>query len=110
MKRFIEGEDRSQSRCYPSALMTTFGQGNPVRVVDAFVEELKLRDLGFEVPSRRVVSALLSARGQPSLSNATGPYPGATPGRISRSFSWLSVRDRPVATSRNAASFGLDHR
>ena len=48
MKRFIEGEDRSQVTLLPECLDDYVGNDNPVRVVDAFVEELKLRDLGFE--------------------------------------------------------------
>ena len=48
MKRFIEGEDRSQVTLLPECLDDYVGQDNPVRVVDAFVEELQLRDLGFE--------------------------------------------------------------
>jgi len=48
MKRFIEGEDRSQVTLLPECLDDYIGQDNPVRVVDAFVEELELRDLGFE--------------------------------------------------------------
>ena len=48
MKRFIEGEDCSQVTLLPECLDDYIGQDNPVRVVDAFVEELELRDLGFE--------------------------------------------------------------
>jgi len=48
MKRFIEGEDCSQVTLLPECLDDYIGQDNPVRVVDAFVEELDLRDLGFE--------------------------------------------------------------
>ena len=48
MKRLIEGEDRGQVTLLPECLDDYIGQDNPVRVVDAFVEELELRDLGFE--------------------------------------------------------------
>lgn len=48
MKRFIEGEDRSQVTLLPECLDDYIGQDNSVRVVDAFVEELDLRALGFE--------------------------------------------------------------
>lgn len=48
MKRFIEGEDRSQVTLLPECLDDYIGEDNPVRVVDAFVEELDLQDLGFE--------------------------------------------------------------
>ena len=48
MKRFIEGEDRSQVTLLPECLDDYIGQDNPVRVVDAFIEELELRDLVLE--------------------------------------------------------------
>jgi len=48
MKRFIEGEDRRQVTLLPECLDDFIGEDNPVRVVDAFVEELDLYALGFE--------------------------------------------------------------
>lgn len=48
MKRFIEGEDRSQATLLPEYLDDYIAEDNPVRVVDAFVDELDLRALGFE--------------------------------------------------------------
>ena len=48
MKRFIEGEDRSQVTLLPECLDDYIGEDNPVRVVDVFVEELDLHALGFE--------------------------------------------------------------
>ncbi|NQV44953.1 MAG: IS5/IS1182 family transposase, partial [Rhodospirillales bacterium] len=47
MKRFVEGEDRSQSALFPERLDDYVGQDNPVRVVDVFVDELDLGGLGF---------------------------------------------------------------
>jgi transposase len=48
MKRFIEGEDRSQVTLLPECLDDYIAEDNPVRVVDAYVEELDLQELGFE--------------------------------------------------------------
>src|SRR6188472_982828 len=48
MKRFIEGQDRSQVTLLPECLDDYIGEDNPVRVVDAFVDELDLETLGFE--------------------------------------------------------------
>src|SRR6188508_3253926 len=48
MKRFIEGEDRSQVTLLPECLDDYIAEDNPVRVVDAYVEELDLQGLGFE--------------------------------------------------------------
>ena len=47
MKRFIEGEDRSQATLLPACLDDYIAEDNPVRAVDVFVEELDLQALGF---------------------------------------------------------------
>lgn len=48
MKRFIAGEDRSQSTLFPERLDDYIAEDNPVRVIDVFVDELNLGGLGFE--------------------------------------------------------------
>ena len=48
MKRFIEGVDRVQSTLFPECLEDWVGEGNPVRVIDVFVDELDLVGLGFD--------------------------------------------------------------
>jgi transposase len=48
MKRFIEGKDRTQTTLLPECLDDYIADDNPVRAVDAFVEELDLKALGFE--------------------------------------------------------------
>ena len=48
MKRFIEGEDRMQVTLLPECLDDFIGEDNPIRIVDAFVDELDLAELGFE--------------------------------------------------------------
>ena len=48
MKRFIQGEDRTQSTLLPELLDDYVADTNPVRVVDVFVDELDLGKLGFE--------------------------------------------------------------
>ena len=47
MKRFIEAADRGQSTLFPECLEDWIGEDNPVRVIDVFVDELDLADLGF---------------------------------------------------------------
>jgi transposase len=47
MKRFIESQDRQQVTLLPECLDDYVGEDNPVRIVDAFVEALDLRSLGF---------------------------------------------------------------
>jgi transposase len=48
MKRFIEGEHRSQSTLFPEHLDDYIAEDNPVRVIDVFVDEMDLMALGFE--------------------------------------------------------------
>jgi transposase len=48
MKRFIQGEDRTQSTLLPELLDDYVAEANPVRVVDVYVDELDLGKLGFE--------------------------------------------------------------
>lgn len=48
MKRFIEGEARTQVTLLPERLDDYIAEENPVRVVDVFVDELNLGALGFE--------------------------------------------------------------
>jgi transposase len=47
MKRFIEGESRTQSALLPACLDDYVVEDNPVRVIDVFVDELDLGKLGF---------------------------------------------------------------
>ena len=47
MKRFVEGQNRSQLILLPGCLDDYVGEDNPVRIVDAFIDELDLAVLGF---------------------------------------------------------------
>lgn len=47
MSRYIEGQDRQQATLLPECLNNFIAEDNPVRIVDAFVNELDLTDLGF---------------------------------------------------------------
>jgi transposase len=47
MKRFVEGEDRRQATLLPECLDDYVAPDNPVRIVEAFVDELDLAALGF---------------------------------------------------------------
>ncbi len=59
MKRFIEGEDRSQITLFPERLEDYVADDNPVRVVEAFVAGLDLFGLGF----RRVAPSITGRPG-----------------------------------------------
>ena len=48
MKRFIEGESRNQITLMPACLDDYIDTDNPVRVIDLFVDELDLAELGFD--------------------------------------------------------------
>jgi len=64
MSRFIEGEARSQSLLFPERLDDWIEQENPVRVIDAFVDELDMKALGFE-------GAIPAETGRPAYHPAT---------------------------------------
>jgi hypothetical protein len=60
VKRFIEGQDRGQLILLPECLDDYVGEDNPVRVVEAFIDELDLAALGFAgVESKRVNGAIV---------------------------------------------------
>ena len=44
----VEGVDRSQTTLFPESLDDWVDENNPVRVIDAFVDALDLRGLGFD--------------------------------------------------------------
>lgn len=48
MKRFIGAQDRTQVILPPECLDDFIAEDNSVRVVDAFVDEVALQELGFE--------------------------------------------------------------
>ena len=48
MAGFIEGADRAQSTLLPECLDDWVDESNPVRFIDAFVDALDLRELGFD--------------------------------------------------------------
>ena len=48
MRRFVEGIDREQATLFPECLEDWIDQDNPVRAIDAFVDKLDLRGVGFD--------------------------------------------------------------
>jgi hypothetical protein len=63
MASYIEGVDRAQATLFPDRLDDFVDVDNPVRVVDAFVDALDLRELGF-------------ARAAPASTGRPGYHPG----------------------------------
>ena len=47
MSRFVQSEERTQETFLPCRLEDYVTEDNPVRVIDVFVEELDLSELGF---------------------------------------------------------------
>jgi hypothetical protein len=64
MSRFIEGEQRTQRVLFPEQLEDWITEENPVRAVDAFVDEVDLTELGF-------AGAQPAATGRPAYHPAT---------------------------------------
>jgi transposase len=64
MGRFVEGEDRRQSFLLPASLDDYVTEDNPVRVVEAFIDELDLGALGFD-------GVLPAATGRPAYHPST---------------------------------------
>src|SRR3974377_1640466 len=48
MKRFVEGTERGQRPLFPECVEDWIDQNNPVQVIDVFVDELDLAELGFD--------------------------------------------------------------
>lgn len=48
MKRFVEGAERDQATLFPECLEDWIDEENPVRVIDVFVDNLDLANLGFD--------------------------------------------------------------
>ncbi len=64
MKRFVEGEDRTQGVLPPEFLDDYVAEDNSVRVIDVFVDELDLHALGF-------AGVVPEATGRPAYHPAT---------------------------------------
>ena len=95
MKRFVEGVDGNQSPLFPEQLEDLVAEDNPTRVMEAFVEALDLRSVGFEGIDPCVMRnrpPRLSPRGSSSKSIST-----ATSIASSQVDAWSAS---PSATSR----------
>jgi hypothetical protein len=48
MTGFVSGTDRTQATMFPAQLEDYVVEDNPVRVIDFFVDQLDLAELGFD--------------------------------------------------------------
>ncbi len=62
MTECIQGEHRQQSTLLPERLEDYFADDNPVRVVDVFIDELKLSQPGFQTTSQTTPAAIRRRR------------------------------------------------
>jgi transposase len=105
MKRIVEGEDRSQVTLLPKCLDDYIAEDNPVRVVDAFVEELDLQAPGFEDV-------------EPAETGRPSDHPSLLPkiyiygylNRVQSSGSKFKARHEPPDAAFAAAACGRSHR
>lgn len=80
MKRFIQGEHQGQNTLLPESLDDYVSDSNPVRIVDVFVDDLDLVNLGF-APStatrffRTVLAAVRAQRTGDRRSFIPEPFP-----------------------------------
>jgi len=90
MKRFIEGEDRKQVALLPECLDDFVAEDNPVRIIEAFVEELDL-ECRFH-PLNSMIAAVRFVL-------ATNGRSGSLTGRLGgvRSTSAMADRTKPLA-------------
>ncbi len=64
MRRFVEGTDRGQSTLFPECLEDWIDKNNPVQVIDVFVDEPDLAELGFDgVDPEAIGRAFISSVG-----------------------------------------------
>ena len=104
MKRFVEGEDRRQAALLPECLDDYVASDNPVRIIEAFVDELDLAALGFAgvVPQPEAddqhPGCWVSAEGSGSLNPlaaADHAQIAASARRSKSRFHTASVKSRP---------------
>ena len=65
MRRFVEGMDRGQRTLFPECLEDWLDVDNSVRVVDVFVDELGLGELGFGGVDPEIAGRLFHAGSLP---------------------------------------------
>jgi transposase len=54
MSHHIQGQSRSQSTLFPEAIDDFIAEDNPIRVIDVFVDQLDLLELGFEAVNAKL--------------------------------------------------------
>ena len=91
MACFIEGKDRRQTLLLPECLDDYVTQDNPVRVIDAFIDELDLQALGFTEPDLPPQDDPLTIRPFCSRSTSTATCTGCPPA--------VALSGRPTAIS-----------
>jgi hypothetical protein len=59
MSRHIKGQSRTQTTLFPEAIDDFVTEDNPIRVIDLFVDQLDLLELGFEAVNAKQLELFL---------------------------------------------------
>ena len=59
MSSHIKGQSRTQTTLFPEAIDDFVTQDNPIRVIDLFVDQLDLLELGFEAVNAKQLELFL---------------------------------------------------
>jgi hypothetical protein len=82
MKRFVEGEDRRQGALLPHCLDDYVTENNPVRVIEAFIDELDLATLGFDGVVPEIISTAISPSSDATEDLEVGCQPPGQPHQL----------------------------
>jgi transposase len=58
MSRYIKGQSRTQTTLFPEAIDDFVTEDNPIRVIDVFVDQLDLLELGFDAVNAKLTGRL----------------------------------------------------
>jgi len=107
MKRFIEGDERSQITLLPECLDDYIAEDNPVRVVDVFVDELKLLErCDTDATAADVAARALAAAGCMACASWVSDKVESSTEPDAPDFAVLDVGLHPAGTEHlNAAPF-----
>ncbi|MBE9512339.1 MAG: hypothetical protein IMY71_15815 [Bacteroidetes bacterium] len=82
---YIQGNDRNQTFLFPGTIDEIISEDNSVRVIDVFIDNLRLDDLGFSMIPEKGTCLILSITDRPLLSPARATH---TP--VGFPYGWLS--------------------
>jgi hypothetical protein len=99
VKRFVEGTDCGQSTLFPECLANWINENNPVQVIDVFVDELDLAELGFDGVAPEVAPIGGTSQHKHRLSHCP-PSSGAGQSLLPRRIPFYARLDRSATARR----------